>query len=123
MSTHAADAASGGTTVSVVAVWATIRPGPTDPKETEVALPKPPPTMVMAPPPLTGPVSGLTPATEGHPSAPCRAMARFWSTGVPRPLAASKPGAAGKSPPLVSVKSSLPAVMSVKVAVFACCAA
>ena len=72
----------------------TIRPAPTDPKVTEVALANPPPSIVMAPPPLTGPVSGLTAATDGHPSAPCRARARFWSTGVPRPLAASKPGAA-----------------------------
>ena len=43
----------------------------------------------MAPPPLTGPVLGLTDATDGQPSAPWRAMARFWSTGVPRPVAGS----------------------------------
>ena len=83
----------------------------------------PPPSIVMAPLPVTGPVSGLTAATDGHPSAPWRAMARFWSTGVPRPLAASKPGAAVKSPPWLSVKSLFPDVMSVKLALLACCAA
>ena len=90
---------------------------------TDVALAKPPPKIVMAPLPLTGPVFGLTAATEGQPSAPWSAMARFWSTGVPRPLAASKPATAGKCPPLVSVKSLLPDVMSVKLALLACCAA
>ncbi len=83
----------------------------------------PPPSIVMAPPPSIGPVSGLTAATEGHPSAPCRAIARFWSTGVPRPLAASKPAPAGKSPPWLSVKSLFPDVMSVKLAPLACWAA
>ena len=76
----------------------------------------------MAPLPLTGPVSGLTAATDGQPSAPCSAMARFWSTGVPSPLAGSKPFVAAKSPPLVSVKSLLPWVTSVKVSLSACCA-
>ena len=100
-----------------------MRPAPTDPKVTEVALANPPPSIVMAPPPLTGPVSGLTAATDGHPSAPCSAMARFWSTGVPSPLAGSKPVAAAKCPKLVSVKSLLPCVMSVKLSPLACCAA
>ena len=68
---------------------ATIRPAPADPNVTEVALAKPPPMIVMAPPPATGPVFGLTAATDGHPSAPCRAMDRSWSTGVPSPLAGS----------------------------------
>ena len=88
-----------------------------------MALANPPPSIVMAPLPAIGPVFGLTASTEGHPSAPCRAMARFWSTGVPRPLAGSKPAVAGKSPPWLSVKSLFPDVMSVKLAPLACCAA
>ncbi len=106
-----------------VAVWDTMCPPPAVPNVTEVALPNPPPTIVTAPPPLTGPVSGLTAATDGQPPAPCSTMARFWSTGVPSPLAGSKRVAAAKRPPLVSVKSLLPCVMSVKVELLACCAA
>ena len=75
---------------------------------------KPPPLIVMGPLPATGPVLGLTDATEGHPSAPCRARDRFWSTGVPSPLAMSGPTTAGKLPPFVNVKSLFPLVMSVK---------
>ncbi len=89
MSTQRGPLAPGGTTVMEVSVCETIWPAPAEPNVTEVALAKPPPAMVMAPPPPTGPVLGLTDATDGHPSAPCRAMDRFWSTGVPRPLARS----------------------------------
>ena len=119
-STHWGYVALGGTTVTDVAVCDTMRPPPTDPNVTEVALPNPPPSIVMAPPPLTGPVLGLTPATDGQPSAPCNTVARFWSTGVPSPLAGSNPLVAAKSPPFVSVKSLLPWVTSVKVPLSAC---
>ena len=122
-STHWAEAAFGGTTVMEVADCATMRPAPAAPNVTEVTLAKPPPLIVMAPAPLTGPVLGLTAATDGHPSAPCSARARFGSTGVPRPLAASKPVPAANCPRLVAVKSLLPCVMSVKVPPLACCAA
>ena len=122
-STHWAKVAFGGTTVMEVADCATMRPGPAEPNVTEEALAKPPPKIVMAPPPLTGPVLGLTAATDGHPSAPCSARVRFGSTGVPRPLAASKPVAAANCPKLVSVKSLLPWVTSVKVSPLPCCAA
>ncbi len=83
--------------MSVVSERERIWPPPTEPNVTDVAFVNPPPEMVMAPPPLTGPVLGLTAATEGQPvpSPPCRALNRFWSLGVPRPLAASKPGVAG----------------------------
>src|SRR5580704_10856078 len=96
-----------------------IWPAPTEPKVTDVALANPPPVIVMAPPPLTGPVKGLTDATEGQPLAPCSAIARFWSMGVPHPVAASKPASVAYLPELVSVKSLFPPVtagMSVKFA-------
>ena len=88
-STHSGPGALGGMTVMESSDWLTIWPVPAEPNVTALALRKPPPEIVMAPPPLCGPVLGLTDATEGHPSAPCSAMARFWSTGVPSPLAAS----------------------------------
>ena len=76
---------------------------------------KPPPKIVMAPPPVTGPVSGLTEATDGQPSAALQGEGQVL---VDRRARARSPGrsrrAAGKSPPLVSVKSLLPDVMSVK---------
>ena len=90
-STQSGPSELGGMTVMEVSDWETIWPAPAEPNVTEVALAKPPPEIVMAPPPPIGPVLGLTEATEGHPSAPCSAMERFWSMGVPRPLAASKP--------------------------------
>ncbi len=72
-----------------VSVCEMMRPLPTDPNVTDVALANPPPNTVMAPLPVTGPVFGLSDATDGQPFAPCKAMARFWSTGVPSPVAAS----------------------------------
>ena len=69
---------------------------------TEVASASPPPKTVTAPPPATGPVFGDTADTEGHPSPPWRATLRFWSTGEPRPLAASYP-MVGKELPAVTV--------------------
>ena len=88
-STQRGPEASGGMTVMEVPDCERMWPVPTDPNVTAVALAKPPPLIVMAPPPWAGPVSGPTDATDGHPSAPCSATERFWSTGVPRPLAAS----------------------------------
>ena len=84
-STHWADGALGGTTVMEVAVCATMRPPPTDPNVTEVALPNPPPEIVMAPLPLTGPVSGLTAATDGHPSAPLQREGQVLVDGCAEP--------------------------------------
>src|SRR5580704_9998596 len=88
-STHVWPGAFGGMTVMEVWDRARIWPPPKDPNVTDVALAKPPPLIVMGPLPTTGPVLGLTDATEGHPSAPCRARERFWSIGVPSPLAMS----------------------------------
>ena len=88
-STHMGPEAFGGMTVMEVCDRARIWPAPTEPNVTEVALAKPPPLIVVGPLPATGPVLALTDATEGHPFAPCRARDRFWSTGVPRPLAMS----------------------------------
>src|ERR1700722_4031182 len=96
-STQRGTEAFGGTTVSVGAEREGLWPTLPEPNVTDAAFVNPPSEMVMAPPLPTGPVLGLTAATEGQPvpSPPCRALKRFWSLGVPRPLAASKPGVAG----------------------------
>ncbi len=78
----------GRDTVSELALRETMVPLPADPKDTAVALARPPPEMVMAPEPLMDPVFGLRPATDGQPSPPCSVSARFGSTGEPSPLAA-----------------------------------
>ena len=93
-----------------VRIW----PVPTAPNETEVALAKPPPEIVTAPPPLIGPVLGLTDDTEGHPSAPWSARDRFWSIGGAQATGRVVAGAGGEAPPLVSVKSLFPEVTSEK---------
>ena len=84
-----------------VADCATMRPAPADPNVTAVALPKPPPTIVMAPGaadrPRVGTDGGHRRAPLARPAAP---GVRFWSTGVPRPLAASKPVPAANCPEL-----------------------
>jgi len=82
-----------------VSFWFTMTPLPTEPNTTAVAFWKPPPLMVMAPPPEVGPVFGDREATDGQPSAPCSAMARWSSSGAPRPVASSKPAPAGYVPP------------------------
>ena len=112
-STQTGTDAAGGTTVSEVSLAEMICPCPAEPKLTEVALARPPPLMVKAPPPATGPLRTLSEATEGQPSPPCRAMARLLSSGVPSPVAASYPLTAAKAPPWESVKSLLPDVTSV----------
>ena len=77
-------------------------PLPIGPKDTAVALARPPPKMVMAPEPLMGPVFGLRPDTDGQPSPPWRAKARLGSTGEPSPLVGVVAGGRrGTAPPLV----------------------
>ena len=88
-STHMGPGASGGTTEIEFSPSATIGAVAGEPKLTAVALAKPLPEIVMAPLPLSGPVLGLTADTEGQPSPPWIERARFGSTGVPSPLAAS----------------------------------
>ena len=91
-----------------VADCETIRPAPTDPNVTEVALAKPPPEIVMAPPPLTGPVLGLTAPPRGTRPRPAGR-----GTGSGRPACRARwprrnPGAAANCARLVSVKSLSP---------------
>src|SRR5258708_34742276 len=97
-STQSGPGALGGTTVMAFWDCETMRPAPAEPNTTDEALRNPPPEMVTAPAPLTGPVFGLTDATDGQPLAPCSAIGRFWSIGVPRPLAASEPAGAANCP-------------------------
>ena len=52
------------------------------------------PLIVMAPPPVIGPVFGVTEVTVGQPSPPWSAIASVLSMGAPRPLASSKPAMA-----------------------------
>ncbi len=73
-------------------------PAPAAPKLTAVASARPAPLIVMDWPPETAPEVALRLSTVGQPSPPCRAMARFCSWGVPRPVAGLKPFEAAYRP-------------------------
>ena len=95
-STHWAADASGGTTLMEVAVCDTMRPPPAVPNVTEVALPNPPPKMVMAPPPVTGPRVGAHGGDRGEPSPALQRDGQVLVDGRPQPAGRVEAGGGGE---------------------------